>query len=579
MLLVVIARLFSSSHLPNSFLIRAITSYFCNPSWPTVLDKRSKAKPLTRRSNRRQEIPPLAQERKGADQEELNGFQWTTLDSMPSMSPNECDRIPTGCSQCQRKGVPCVGYRDPSALRFRDETTRITCKFEKKKQARPTFHTRTTDSSKALTAFTAPEGSTETLTSPSTQLLGSLQPEPTYPLRHNLQDVSIAYFVTSYIYATPYQGYVPAFRLHDLGTGDACSTAIHATALAALSRRVRSADHLKGSRQMYAMALSQVNDLLSKPESAILDRTLATVLVLGLFEAIVFEGDTAPTSWTAHTYGAMQLLRLRGPQQFKSPISRKMFFHASNNIKTSCIQRSVPVPDDLVALDGQIQKLHDSDEPSVKLSPLIQKVASIKVRAVADPDCNLVHEALKLDREIVAFAENPPEWMAYQVEPSSESPVWAYNRICHRYPDARVAKIWNAMRLVRFFLVIFIKDIASGESGNLSMDLSNLRVPDRNKTSSDYIAELREYARMNMEMVTTEVLATIPTFMDTGEFGKRFAAPARSLAWPLGVIKASVISSEPARKFAIKYLDMLAGDLNIPQAVHQSRSQRPLAEW
>ncbi|EFY89307.1 hypothetical protein MAC_04688 [Metarhizium acridum CQMa 102] len=463
----------------------------------------------------------------------------------------------------------CSGYRDPSALRVRDETSRTTRKFAKPPTKR-----------KPLQHIPEPELGAEHPVEHSTwpfgRLVSSLMGDPSYPLRQNLQEASMAYFLTSYITATPFQRYLPSLCLADADPEDACSVTVSATALAAYSRRVRSAEYLEYARQKYAVALTRVNELLSNPEAAVLDRTLVSVLVLGLFEAIVFEAGKSPTSWTAHTVGAMQLLRLRGPQQFKSALSRKMVSHASNNIKTSCIQRSIPVPDDFVALDKQLTLLHDPNDPSVKLAPMVRQIASIKARAMDGPDCNLVHEALELDRGIVAFSKECPAWMSYTVEPSPHSPDWAYAGVCHRYPSAHVAKLWNTVRLLRIFLAVLIRQLAAGQ---LDPDMSRLRLPDGESSLADYLSGLQRYARENMKAITTEVLASIPSFMEMDDFGRRFAPSGRSLAWPLSIIENTDMCGEAAREHAYKNLEMLAGDLNMPQAVHPSRFSGIREDW
>jgi len=391
----------------------------------------------------------------------------------------------------------------------------------------------------------------------------------------------MAYFFTLYIHATPFEAYVPAFFLDSPSTGDAFSIAIEATALAAYARRVRSCSHLKEARQKYTKALNQTNDLLSRPETAVVDRTLACVLVLGLFEAIVFEGGRFPASWTAHTDGSMQLLLLRGPQQLESSLSCIISSHASTNIKTSCIQRSIPVPDGFIALDRQLRGLGSADEPCILLSPIFHQTASIKARALADFDCNLVHDALRLDRRILLLAKTAPDWLSFEIRPDSESPSWAYKRVCHRYTDVRAAKVWNSIRLFQLFIVIFIKEVVSPEDGSRSAEdyLSNLRIPDSSKSLSQYVSELRDYATRTMDTITTDLLATIPTFMEGGQNGRQFCPAARSLAWPLAVIKWSDLSSKAAREFALGQLDMLAGDLNMPEAVHLSRFDDSSDDW
>ncbi|KAG5944518.1 hypothetical protein E4U60_005900 [Claviceps pazoutovae] len=487
-----------------------------------------------------------------------------------------CDRIPAGCSQCKRKNIVCTGYRDPSALRVKDETEKTWCKFEKKasgcgcaSMAKTSFSSAAAPKNMAkLPAAEIDFDAQTSITPPCGRVdepLKSFDLNITVPLRNSSHHLSIAYFFSSYIYATSFQEYVPAFFLDSPRTGDACSAAIEATAIAAYSRHVRSCTGVEESRK--------------SPESAVLDRTLACVLVLGLFEAIVFEGGARPDNWTAHTQGAMQLLRLRGPQQFKSRLSRTISSHASNNIKTCCIQRSVPVPEDFLAFDRQLRSLHDILDPSTIMAPLMHTVASIKAKALANPDCNLIHDALRLDRQIILLSKTVPDWMVYEIRPECESPSWAYKRACHHYPNARAAKAWNGIRLFQFFLVIFIMDFLSPEDGNARRRLSKLQIPDSSKTLFQYVEELKEYVTKTMDIISTDLLATIPVFLENDEHGRRFIPVARSLVWPLAIVECSDLSPKPAREFARQHLDMLAGDLNIPGAVHPARFDDSVEDW
>ncbi|KAG5920079.1 hypothetical protein E4U42_006320 [Claviceps africana] len=482
----------------------------------------------------------------------------------------KCDRLPTGCSQCRRKGIQCAGYRDPSALRIKDETARISGKFEQT--------TSVSDGETGARVLPAPHGCSRKFGrgSPDGCIMVPLGDSP-----HNL---SMAYFFTSYITATTFQSYLPAIFLDSPPTGDACSAAVEATALAAYSRRVRSRSHLKESRKRYTEALAQANDLLSRPETAVLDRTLACVLVLGLFEAIVFEGGGPPASWTAHTNGSLQLLRLRGTRPFRSSLSRKLSLHASNNIKTSCIQRSVAVPDDFIVLDRKLRSFSQHDGPFVMFSPVMHEVASIKARALADADCNLIHDALRLDREILLLCKTVPDWLTYETRPDAESPRWAYKRVCHRYTGVHAAKIWNSVRLLQVFLVSFIQEVVSPpppQEAGAKWDLSRLRIPDPSKSLARYVAELGDYARRSMDVIATDLLATLPTFMEGGDGGdgRRFAPVARSLAWPLAIVECSDLSPEAARDFAFRQLDVLAGDLNMPEALHPTRWEDSVDDW
>ena len=65
------------------------------------------------------------------------------------------------------------------------------------------------------------------------------------------------------------------------------STAVMAVAMAAFGNRRKYQLVLAKAAKQYARALQQVNEALQDPELALEDQTLATVLILSLFEVII----------------------------------------------------------------------------------------------------------------------------------------------------------------------------------------------------------------------------------------------------------------------------------------------------
>ncbi|KND88997.1 hypothetical protein TOPH_06252, partial [Tolypocladium ophioglossoides CBS 100239] len=466
----------------------------------------------------------------------------------------KCDRVQTGCAQCLRKGIQCPGYRDPSAMRLRDETDRVARK-----------------AARALKPTTCLARQTADLVA----LSYHQQRQHIHPLPQAACDVAIAYFMASYIVSSPFEGYLPVLYSANASADDALSSAISAASLATLALRVGSATYMDVALRQYALALRQTNSCLTVPARAVLDRTLAAVLVLGLFEAVVFRGGQAPTSWTAHTFGAMELLQLRGPRQFKSKVSQQLFSQASNNIRASCIQRSVAVPAGFLAFNDQVQPSLDHKDLTVRLAPIVNKVAALKAQSLRAPDPNLLHEALHLDHQILFFTDGLEKELLYTVQQDAGKAPWPSRNIpvC-QYPSLRIAKLWNAIHMLRAFLVSFIWHGTSG-----GMDLANLRTPDTAACKSDYVATLNEYATRNMAEIATRVLASVPAFMETGELEGRFSPPARTLIWPLSILQKSAICPQEVRETSLACLDKLSADLNMPQAVHVARDPECAEDW
>lgn len=385
----------------------------------------------------------------------------------------------------------------------------------------------------------------------------------------SVEQLAVSYLFNTFIICTPFDGYLPSFCRPYTAPDDACAWAIDATALAAYGRHSRSRSCQAAARAKYAGALTRVNSALTDPAAAIQDRTLVAVLVLALFEATVFQGGLrAPTSWAAHTYGAMQLLMLRGLAQFSRPTARLLFAHASSNVKASCIQRSIAVPQPFLSFDTKVRALLDQLDPAVKLTDLLHKVGAIKEMSQnPNPTVELVLEAIKVDQELIVFSDTPPPTLEYTRDPLAHGPAWTYHRIVHTYPSLRIAKVWNAVRLLRFFLLSFI-------GGDISP------FPDEAGVSGmQTLSGLKVYALDHMAGVAADVLATIPCFVHVDNHVRLFSAPARCLAWPLGIIEKSSICPVDAREYARKTLEWLAQDLNMPQAIHPDRQPGSREDW
>ncbi|KAK8143016.1 hypothetical protein G3M48_007848 [Beauveria asiatica] len=492
----------------------------------------------------------------------------------------KCDRAPNGCSQCRRKGHACPGYPDPTALRMRNETTSVTKKQSSKSKthaARQQSPPRTQDDA----PFWASSSSLEPAASSSSrQSLTSFDsPSPGSPaLLLSTNQQALAFLFHTFIAATPFEGYLSSFYLPYSPDDDACALAIDATALAAYARHARQHRHHDAARANYARALSRVNTALADPRTAVQDQTLVAVLVLALFEATVFQdsgssrssSSSAPTSWVAHTWGAMQLLMLRGPDQLaSSPVARQLFAHASNNIKASCIQRSAPIPQPFLEFDGRVRGLLDSRDLAVPLADLLHKVCAIKARARDEQERSMVLllEALQADQEIIAFCDAPPPALSFTREPFLQGPAWTYQRIVHTYASLRLCKVWNAVRLLRIFLLSLLGD-----------DIAHCRV-DETLAESHTLSALNEYARKHMAEVASDILATVPSFVHSENGSRTFLSAGRCLGWPLGILELSTVCPPDASRYARRTLEWLAEDLNLPQAIDPERHPGSRDNW
>ncbi|KAK1980413.1 hypothetical protein LZ30DRAFT_723428 [Colletotrichum cereale] len=475
-----------------------------------------------------------------------------------------CDRAVPTCTQCTRKKVECSGYRDPAQLRLRDETERVTLKHQPSEK-------------KACFIGKSPKErlSSSDISDSGTSRRSCGASIASYTLSQPKDYLALSYFMNAYIASSPFETYLPELYTNSSGK-DTLSTAIHAAAFGALSLRNKHGRYMKTARASYARALVQTNSCLASPKDAVRDQTLAAVLVLGLFEAIAFSDEQSPASWTAHTNGAVQLLRLRGSRQFESKVGSQMFTQTMINIRTSCIQRAVAVPEEFVKLHIESVPFLRGEDPAILFVPIIDKAASLRQRAAKFLSPELIIEAMRLDHETITLSENLGPMFRVTTRSKEEKPSWAYLSIAHYYPDRRAAKLWNALRMIRLFLNELAgnwaeKAMACGSDGQGKREaLSHL------SDDPGYLQSLQKTVDNNVTELTIGVLASVPDFMEEGGFESKFSLAARTLIWPLTVLYKCDLVDDSAKRYAVKFLYEVGRDLNLVQSIDTASKEN---EW
>ncbi|KAL0940264.1 C6 zinc finger transcription factor [Colletotrichum truncatum] len=490
-----------------------------------------------------------------------------------------CDRLQPGCTQCSRKDIKCPGYRDLSDFYFRDETANAAFKVQNRKprrrlpvkarlqtpaDAQSTMQNQTVASTLAVRTKAVPVAHQNTgrLMGAITSFRSSAEPPPDVAMvryrnvSQSIEGLARTYFMADYISSSPFD-YLPQLCPHGLNENNAMSAALSATSFAGLSLKLSDAKLMKQARTHYAMALYQTNQALSSAELAVRDSTLAAVLLLGLFEAMVFTGRQSIESWNAHTIGAVELLRLRGTQQLQTPLGRKLFVHASGNIRTSCAHTKTPVPARFLKLYEQARPYLDLGDPILQVAPIIDRVASLRARVAQANDQykrELVMEALDLDADTVRLGQSVPEGWKFTARLPEESSPMTYKGISLRYPSLEAVRYWNGLRIVRMFL----NDLIWNQSSlvlNQGPDLDD---------DTDY-EELQISTSRNMSTLIIEVLASCGEYIEPSE--QRFSVTARCLIWPLSVISEVSLTPPDARQFAIDCLSRLSEDCSLPKAI------------
>jgi len=378
--------------------------------------------------------------------------------------------------------------------------------------------------------------------------------------------------MSSYVPASPFD-YLPGIYNTVTSTAqNAVSSAVLAVSFASLSLRVGSGELMTYARIHYSEALMRTNAALASPNTATLDSSLVSVLLLGLYEALAFSGRRSPASWTTHTLGAVELIRLRGTKQLGTNLGTRLFLQTCNNIRSSSIQRGVAVPDEFLRLFEQAKPFLDPSTPSVRLGPLHDKLSSLKARLRQDIPVQrmsgFIHEALQLDKEARALEDRLPDSWRYQVRPPHMAPPCAYQGLAHQYLAHRVVRHWNTIRITRIFLNEVVWRLAA-----VVARAKEEGMPEILRHCKDLdTAALQAAATANRTQLVTDILASAPHFLD--ENGTTFTPAARFLIWPLTVVAEIPLAPESARQYAVKYLYEIARQASIPQALQAAKAAR-----
>ena len=352
---------------------------------------------------------------------------------------------------------------------------------------------------------------------------------------------------------------------------DTLSAAIDAASFAAYARQTGHRGCMDRGRRSYALALSRLNSALTDPATAVLDQTLASILLLGIFESIVFPGARSPEEWTTHLFGASKLLRLRGLKQFESEFGAHLFSHTISNISASSMQRFVNLPDEVQSLNEMAQAFLNPNDIGNRINPVTERLVRIKARiSNYSRDRGVLYEvfddAAVLEQETAALVKPDDPELGYTIRPQEDTPPWAYRGIAYHYKSPRATKICNTLRMARLFLLEVMSAGASLAIERMQ-NQTDTKTPRGGFRDSSYFTAAREEARRLADEIATEVLGCLPDFLEPSSPGPRFSPSSRTLIWPLSVIYKNRICPPQAREYARSLADEFVKDLDRLQLV------------
>lgn len=487
----------------------------------------------------------------------------------------QCDQQRPGCSQCAKVGVECPGYRDMIDLMFRDETLSTSQKAKTKKarssKTPPAKATAGVDGSSSSGSDHDTSMSDSGASPPSSSLVpfapnkvdeSGLMPQLLKPLEVDLEAMAISFFMNAYADPSRFD-YLPSLYASICGSDSALQYSVKAAALASLASEFESPDISHMSRNYYLRGIHATNEALASKTRSLQDETLASILVLGLFESLAPAEMSSYANWEAHINGATALLKLRGKAQFEKKLGTMLYTHAADAIRMQCFHHCISVPEHIVELERfstpQLYGMHLHSGNMINHLANLRR--SIQERGPTEP-YEVMKELYEAYEGLRDRMRRTPPRMSYETHHMSVLTPSAISPVYHIHKNHKSLRMWMTYGMLELWLCSamnhFIKYVAANSisrPANFFLDLEHI---------SQLTAErclVSAYA----------ICASMPQIM--GEVPSPHGVPALnsvtglSLIWPLSLIIDHEILPSELRAYASAQLRRLGVHMKLPQAI------------
>ncbi|KAL1966088.1 hypothetical protein VTN77DRAFT_4836 [Rasamsonia byssochlamydoides] len=363
----------------------------------------------------------------------------------------KCDEAKPGCRNCYVYGKECPGYRP--AIVFQNDTVPVQ------------FRRWRTLVNKCKKLGTDGDG-TDFNFSENTSLVS----RPRYLADATWEDRALCYFFDQYTIPKKYDGApgilesIPALYMlcrenEAAGSPSSCLRwSVNAVALSAFAREAN-APHLDlQARKRYGMALHGLHVALSSPTEAAKDETLASILLLAIFEDINGERRGLQSS---HTAGFELFVMFHSQRRLDGKYSRCLFHFAYTQLQIQILGLGNRPRIDIESL----VELFDPSDPLQRLMCSVTKISHLVLnlnalcplseRDVALTKAHIlscITYANTLDSELTRWCRDlPHEWLPRVVYSPGESLI--------TYPDVPTGSLWNFYRSARIILQSIIQNM------------------------------------------------------------------------------------------------------------------------
>jgi hypothetical protein len=283
---------------------------------------------------------------------------------------------------------------------------------------------------------------------------------------------------------------------------DGVMASMTAVGLVGVSQLTGSTELMEAARKSYGTALRLTNTALRNPKEAVKDSTLLAILILGLFEMMTEPSPKSMQAWHEHVNGAAALARLRGRGQFRTKAGMRMFMMLCGIVMITCVHKEMPMPQALIDLREGLGPMFGGGQSSVEVNrpiyQILQARYDLRTGKLSNPG-DLLGRLKGIEGEFERVIAGFPETWGYKTFRMTKPHPAVYQGICHLYPTAFVATVWNGLRGLRVMLLETILNELSKSFHNVDPDL----------VDSGAVREYRAI-RSKLERLVHAIAASVP---------------------------------------------------------------------
>ncbi|GAB7339503.1 hypothetical protein MBLNU457_6122t1 [Dothideomycetes sp. NU457] len=266
-------------------------------------------------------------------------------------------------------------------------------------------------------------------------------------------DLAMGLFFTHYIVKP--NDFASRLPSNEVAT-QAMYSSMKAVGLGGLAAFNRDGQLRKEAMKQYTSAVALTNVAIQSVETAKLDSTLLTVLLLSTFESMASNSARPLDYWINHINGAASLLSLRSYSDLADPHTARLCIQVAAYVQVSCLLQGVALPP--IILDQQrffAQYVRTEDPVWRYQTYIVQLVnfrAAVKQGTIHEP----THVLAECNRLDALFASLYPDRFqpghSYDIVEVNDSNESVYSGKHHIYENEMAHLNWNGIRSMRILI-------------------------------------------------------------------------------------------------------------------------------